>query len=94
MNRHPYGRRDIDVAAEKIVTHCPDPGNNPKIVATAVLDAVMVDRHRRDAERRKVWWRQTLRLAAQGAGHVALMLLLIACGVFGTLLYLGVFPAR
>lgn len=59
----PYGydSRDIDVAAEKIIEHCPDPGNNPKITAVAVLAAIKADRYRRDAERRKVWWRQALR---------------------------------
>jgi hypothetical protein len=93
VNRHPYDRRDIDVAAEKIGAHCPAV-NNPGVVAVAVLDAVMVDRHRRNGERRKVWWRQALRLAAQGAVHLAFVLTMVAVGVLGTLAYLGIFPAR
>jgi hypothetical protein len=94
VNLHPYDERDIDVATQVIARIYDGVDANHGVAAVAVLDAVMVARHRRDAERRQQFPRRMLRTVGLGALNVAGVLSLVAIGVLGTLAYLGLLPAR
>jgi hypothetical protein len=91
-----FDQDDIDAVTAKLRTRFPGLERERDVnlagVAVSLLREVMIDRRKRDAERRKQWPRKALRLAARGALEVGGVLTLIAIGVLGTLLYLGVLP--
>lgn len=67
MNQHPYDEQDIAVATQVISRIYAGVDTNHGVAAVAVLDAVMVARHRRDAgfEDAQPFWRRLIRARAR-----------------------------